>query len=250
MKIDLNADVGESYGAWTLGQDSLLLPFLSSINIACGFHAADPSTIWRTLELAAKTGVAVGAHPSFPDRVGFGRREMSLEPNQIYADVLYQIAALDGMARVQGLRLKHVKAHGALYNQAATNISTARAIAKAVEAINPKLSFVGLPNSELQTAALEFGLTFIAEGFPERAYLDNCQLAPRNMASSSIHDPAIAAARAVKMALGRVETLSGQTLEVNIETLCIHGDNPNAVAIANAVRAALEKAGFEIQAKV
>jgi 5-oxoprolinase (ATP-hydrolysing) subunit A len=248
MTIDLNADAGESYGTWRLGADAALFAFLSSVNLACGFHAGDPRTILHTLELAAKHNLAVGAHPGFPDLIGFGRREMTLEPEQIYADVLYQIAALDGMTRVYGLKLHHVKAHGALYNQAARIEETARAIAQAVFDFDSSLPFVGLPNSKLETAAAELNLRFIPEAFPERGYIALGQLAPRSMNGSSIHDPAIAAARAVQMAQGSIETLEGNTLEIQPKTLCIHGDNPNAVEIAMAVREALEQAGFQIRA--
>ncbi len=249
MTIDLNADVGESFGAWTLGADAELMPFLSSVNIACGFHAGDPSTILRTLELAAKADIAIGAHPGFPDLIGFGRRDIKLEPAQIYADVLYQIAALAGMAKTQGLPLHHVKAHGALYNQAAREISTARATAQAVKDFDAHLCFVGLPNSMLEQAAQEMGLRFIAEAFPERNYQGQ-HLAPRTHPAASIDDPSIAATRAVQMAQGRIETLEKQTLEIDVQTLCIHGDNPNAVAIAKAVRFALEQAGFQIKALI
>ncbi len=247
MPIDLNADAGESYGAWTLGSDAALFPYLSSVNIACGFHAGDSRTILHTLELAAQNNLAIGAHPSFPDRVGFGRRDMNLIPEEIYADVLYQIAALEGMAKTQGLKLHHIKAHGALYNQAARVADTARAIAQAVFDFDKHLPFVGLPHSQLEQAALEFGLPFMAEAFPERAYSPNGQLAPRGMIGSSIHDPDLAAARAVQMAAGRVETINGAILEMPVQTLCIHGDNPNAVQIARAIRAALEQAGIEVR---
>ncbi len=246
--IDLNADAGESYGTWQLGADAALFPYLTSVNLACGFHAGDPSTILRSLELAAKHQLAVGAHPSFPDLVGFGRREMTLEPDQIYSDVLYQIAALGGMANTQGLQLHHVKAHGALYNQAARAITTARAIAKAVRDFGSGVPLVGLPNSKLEQAALEFGLPFIAEAFPERGYLETGELAPRSLLGSSIHDPDVAATRAVQMVLGQIQTLEGTRLAQQAQTLCIHGDNPNAVQIAKAVRAALEVAGIELRA--
>ena len=246
--IDLDADAGESYGAWQLGADAALFPFLSSVNLACGFHAGDPSTILRSLELAAKHKLAVGAHPSFPDLIGFGRREMTLEPSQIYADVLYQISALAGMAKTQGLKLHHVKAHGALYDQAAREVVTARAIAKAVKDFDPSLPLVGLPNSEIQQAALESGLTFIGEAFPERGYLKTGALAPRTMLGSRIDDPAEAATRAVQMVVaGQVHTLEGTRLKQQIQTLCIHGDNPNAVQIAKAIRVALESAGVELR---
>lgn len=237
--MNLNADAGESFGAYTLGRDAALFPFLSSVNIACGFHAGDPRTILQTLELAKQNGLLIGAHPSFPDLVGFGRREMQLTAQEIYADVLYQVAALAGMAASLGLGLYHVKPHGALYNQAATNSATAGAIAKAVRDFDPNLRFYGLPQSELEKAALEFGLIFVPEGFPERGYLASGQLAPRSMAGSSIHDPALAATRAVQMAHGQIHTLENSIIQTKLETLCIHGDNPNAPEIAKAVREAL-----------
>jgi 5-oxoprolinase (ATP-hydrolysing) subunit A len=242
MMIDLNADAGESFGVYQLGRDAELFPFLTSVNIACGFHAGDPSTILHSLELAARFNLRIGAHPSFPDRVGFGRREMLLSSQEIYADVLYQIAALSGMAQSLGLRLNHVKPHGALYNQAVRVAVTAQAIAKAVRDLDPNLRLFGLPNSELEQAALVFGLEFVPEGFPERGYLASGELAPRFMAGSSIHDPQVAAARAVQMAQGSIETLENTLVYAKLETLCIHGDNPNAPEIAKAVRQALEAA--------
>jgi 5-oxoprolinase (ATP-hydrolysing) subunit A len=248
QRIDLNVDTGESFGAWRLGDDAVLLQFVSSVNVACGFHAGDPRTMWRTLELAADAGVAVGAHPGYPDLIGFGRREMNVSPENVYADVLYQISALAGLARNRGITLQHVKAHGALYNRAAKDFATAQAIARATKDFDSSLAFVGLPNSELEVAATELGLRFVPEAFCERAYLQNGQLAPRDLPNSSIHDPNEAATRALAMVRGQIETLDGQTLEIRAETLCIHGDNPNAVEIARAVREVLEAEGVIIRA--
>jgi 5-oxoprolinase (ATP-hydrolysing) subunit A len=240
MHFDLNADAGESFGAYTLGRDAELFSHISSVNVACGFHAGDPQTMLGTLELAARFKLNIGAHPSFPDLVGFGRREMQLLPEEIYADVLYQIAALAGMAKTLGLALSHVKPHGALYNQAVRNASTARAIAQAVQNFDAGLRLFGLPNSQLEQAALECGLVFAPEGFPERGYLASGQLAPRQMEGSSIHDPALAATRAVQMAHGEIHTLENTVIYTRLQTLCIHGDNPNAPEIASAIRQALQ----------
>jgi 5-oxoprolinase (ATP-hydrolysing) subunit A len=240
MQLDLNADAGESFGAYTLGRDAELFAHIKSVNVACGFHAGDPRTILATLELAAKHRLNIGAHPSFPDLVGFGRREMQLLPEEIYSDVLYQIAALFGMAKTLGLELSHVKPHGALYNQAARVAPTARAIAQAVRNFDPSLRLFGLPGSELEQAALEFGLVFVPEGFPERGYLASGQLAPRSIQGSSIHDPHLAAARALQMANGEIHTLENTIIQTRLETLCIHGDNPNAPEIARVIRQRLQ----------
>lgn len=249
MFIDLNADVGESFGAWTLGHDEALFPLLSSANVACGFHAGDPLTMLATLRLARQFGVGVGAHPGFPDRVGFGRRVIDATPEQVYADVLYQVSALAGMAAPLGLPLRHVKAHGALSTRAWTHAPTAEAIAQATRDVHPALPLVVLPATLLESEARKLGVPVVLETFPERAYLQDGRLAPRSMPGSSIHDPREAARRAVTIVKeGRVEALDGGFFEFRVDTLCIHGDNPNAVEIARAVRAALEAEGIEIRA--
>ncbi len=248
MFIDLNADVGESFGAWTLGHDEALFPFLSSANVACGFHAGDPVTLHATLKLARQFGVGVGAHPGFADRVGFGRRILEAAPEEVYADVLYQVSALAGMAASLGVPLRHVKAHGALSTRAWTHAPTAEAIAQAVRDVHPALPLVVLPATLLETEARRLGVPVVLETFPERAYLRDGRLAPRSMPGSSIHDPQEAARRAVTMVKeGRVEALDGGFFEFEVDTLCIHGDNPHAVEIARAVRAALEAQGVEIR---
>ncbi len=247
MKIDLNADAGESFGNWKLGRDEELFPLLSSVNVACGFHAGDPLTMERTLKLAQKTGLAVGAHPGFPDRVGFGRREMAATPDEVYADVLYQVGALSAFLRVAGLPLHHIKAHGALYNRATKDPETARAIAQAALAFDPQVPLVVLLNTPLESEAQRLGLRTIAEAFPERGYSRDGRLAPRGTPGAWIHDPAEAARRAVQMVVeGRVEAVDGGWVEVRAQTLCIHGDNPNAVEIARAVREALLAEGVTI----
>lgn len=246
--IDLNADAGESYGAWTLGDDTHLLPLLSSVNVACGFHAGDPLTMQRTVALAQQHGLGIGAHPSYPDLPGFGRRILEADPDQVYADTLYQISALAGMAKVAGMPLQHVKAHGALSTRAWTHAPTAAAIAGATRDFDPSLPLMVLPATLLETEARRLGVPVVLETFPERAYLHDGRLAPRSMPGSSIHDPAEAARRAVMMATqGRIEAIDGGFFEFDVDSLCIHGDNPNAVQIARAVRDALEGAGVQVR---
>ncbi|WP_161884177.1 LamB/YcsF family protein [Deinococcus alpinitundrae] len=249
MFVDLNADVGESFGAWTLGHDEALFPFLSSANVACGVHAGDPVTMHATLKLARQFNVGVGAHPGFPDRVGFGRRILETSPEEVYADVLYQVSALAGMAASLGVPLQHVKAHGALSTRAWTHAPTAQAIAQAVHDVHPTLPLLVLPTTLLETEARKLSVPVVLELFPERAYLHDGRLAPRSLPGSSIHDPHEAACRAVTIVKeGRIQTLDGGFFEFKADTLCIHGDNPNAVEIARTIRAALEAEGIEIRA--
>ncbi len=246
--IDLNADAGESFGVWSLGQDEALFDFISTVNVACGFHAGDPLTMQRTLGLAKLKKVALGAHPGYLDLVGFGRRVIAATPEQIYADVLYQIAALSGFARVAGLPLSHVKAHGALANASWKDAETAHAIAQATKDFDATLPLMVLPGTLLETEAKKLNLPVVLEAFPERAYLKNAQLAPRSMADSSIHDPHEAARRAVMMVKEkRVEAVDGGFVELDAQTLCIHGDNPHAVEIARAVRQALGAEGIMVK---
>lgn len=248
MQIDLNADAGESFGNWKLGQDEELFPLISSVNVACGFHAGDPLTIRRTLELAQQTRVAVGAHPGFPDRVGFGRRELAATPDEVYADVLYQVGALWAFLKVAQMPLHHLKAHGALYNRATKDPETARAIAQAARDFDPQLPLVVLPNTPLEAEAQQLGLRTVAEAFPERGYASDGRLAPRGTPGAWIHDPVEAARRAVQMVVqGRVKAVDGGWVEVRAQTLCIHGDNPSAVEIARAIRDALRAEGIVIQ---
>ena len=248
MFIDLNADAGESYGAFTYGHDREIFPLVTSVNLACGFHGGSPTRIREAVALAKAHGVAVGAHPGFPDLVGFGRRDMALSPEEVYADVLYQIGALYAFLKTEGLSLHHVKPHGALYLRACRDRETARAIAEAVKAFDPEVPLVVLPGTVYEEEARRTGLRVVLEAFPERAYLRNGQLAPRSLPGSWISDPKEAARRALRMVLeGKVEALDGGEVEVKAETLCIHGDNPNAPEVALAVRKALEEAGIEVR---
>lgn len=248
MFVDLNVDAGESYGTFTYGHDREIFPLVTSVNLACGFHGGSPTRIREAVALAKAHGVAVGAHPGFPDLVGFGRREMALSPEEVYADVLYQIGALYAFLKTEGLSLHHVKPHGALYLRACRDRETARAIAEAVKAFDPEVPLVVLPGTVYEEEARRAGLRVVLEAFPERAYLRNGQLAPRSLPGSWISDPKEAARRALRMVLERkVEALDGGEVEVKAETLCIHGDNPNAPEVALAVRRALEEAGIEVK---
>ena len=247
MRIDLNSDLGESFGAWPMGQDASLMASISSANVACGFHAGDPGTMRATVALAKANGVAVGAHPGFPDLVGFGRREMTATPQEVEDFVVYQVAALAGIAASQGVRLQHVKAHGALYNMACRDRGLAEAIARAVAAFDRSLILFGLPNSELIKAGQQAGLPVAAEVFADRAYEADGSLASRQKAGSVIHDQAVVVARAIMMVRERrVIAIDGSAIALKADTICLHGDTDGAAELARGVRAGLEAAGIEV----
>lgn len=247
MRIDLNSDLGESFGAWPMGDDAALMASISSANIACGFHAGDPGTMRATIRLAQSHRVAIGAHPGFPDLAGFGRREIKASPQEVEDLVLYQVAALAGMAAAQGMRLQHVKAHGALYNMACRDRSLADAIARAVAACDRSLILFGLPGSELLRAGEQAGLRVAAEVFADRAYEPDGSLASRLKPGSVIHDAAAVVARAVQMVRDRqVVATDGTVIALSADTICLHGDTPGAADLARAVRAGLEAAGITI----
>jgi UPF0271 protein len=247
MRIDLNSDLGESFGAWPMGQDEALMASITSANVACGFHAGDPSVMRQTVALAKQHQVAVGAHPGYPDLVGFGRREMQASPHEVEDFVLYQVAALAGVAAAQGVRLQHVKAHGALYNQACRDRPLADAIARAVAAFDPSLILFGLPGSELLAAGERAGLNVAAEIFADRAYEPDGSLASRRKPGAVIHDPDIVVERAVTMARDRVVVATdGSTIRLDAQTMCLHGDTPGSAELARALRAALSKAGVTV----
>ncbi len=248
-RIDLNADVGESLGPWPMGADAELIPLVTSVNVACGFHAGDPLTIRRTVRLALDAGAAVGAHPGYPDLVGFGRRAMDLTPDELEAAILYQVAALAGIVRVEGGRLAHVKVHGALYNRAAVDPSVATPVARAVARVDDSLRLVGPPAWALLRAAAAAGLPSLAEAFADRAYEADGSLRSRRLPGALHVDPATAAAQALAVARdGRVVAVDGTSLDLRVDTICVHGDTPGAPAIARAVRAALRDAGVEVRA--
>lgn len=235
MRIDLNADMGESFGAYSIGADAALLRVVSSANIACGAHAGDASVMRRTVRAAKAAGVSVGAHPGFPDLAGFGRREMRMTGSDIEDSVMFQIAALAGVAAAEGVRLVHVKPHGALYTMAAKDDGMAGAIAAAIAAIDRALVMVGLPDSALERAAGKAGLAFAAEGFADRAYEADGTLVSRATPGALITDPAAAAAGALQMAR-----------DARVRTICIHSDTPGAAAIGAAVRRALDEHGVAV----
>ncbi|MBN1261965.1 MAG: LamB/YcsF family protein [Anaerolineae bacterium] len=247
MRIDLNCDLGESFGHYRVGDDDAMLGIVTSANVACGVHAGDPVVMRQTAALAASNGVAIGAHPGYPDLQGFGRRILQLDAATLEAYVIYQLGALSAFTRVAGKPLVHVKPHGALYNLAATDAGTATAVARAVAAFDPALVVVTLPGSQLSLAARGLGLRVAHEGFADRAYRKDGTLVPRNVPGAIIHDPDVAARRAIQMvAEGTATTLEGETIPLRIDTLCVHGDTPGAVQIAAGLRARLEAAGVAI----
>jgi 5-oxoprolinase (ATP-hydrolysing) subunit A len=247
MRIDLNADVGESFGAWSLGEDEELIPLVSSVNVAAGLHAGDPSVIASNVGIAARHGIAVGAHPGYPDLAGFGRRAMALTPDEIEVSVLYQVGAVAAFARAAGIELRHVKAHGALYNRAARDESAAAAIARGVASFSRSLLLVGLAGSVMIDAGRAAGLAVAEEAFADRTYEPDGSLRSRALEGSVIGDPAAAAAQAVQLTRGTVTAAGGRRLEVHADTICVHGDLPGAASRALAVRQALEAAGIEIR---
>jgi UPF0271 protein len=247
MRIDLNADLGEGYGAYTLGDDAALLDIVTSANVACGFHAGDPSIMVATARAAKARGVALGAHPGFDDLRGFGRRVIRATPGEIEADVAYQIGALQACAALAGHRVTHVKAHGALANLSNAEAGVARAIVRAVRGVDPGLVVMVMPGLEAERAAEAAGLAVVREIYADRAYAEDGQLAPRSQAGAVITDPVEVAERTRRMVEeGALLTLSGRRIPVAIDTVCVHGDDPHAVATAGAVRRTLEEAGFTL----
>ena len=249
MRIDINSDMGESFGAYTIGHDVGLMKAITSANVAAGFHAGDPSVLRETIRLAKANGVAVGAHPGFPDLVGFGRRELNVTPTEAEDFVLYQIAAVAGVAAAEGVRVQHVKAHGALFNMAVHNAELAASIARAVAAFDRSLIFFGLPNSELLKAGRAAGLRVAAEVFADRAYEADDTLASRRKPGAVIHQPDAVVARAVRMVTDRtVVAIDGSVVPLEAETICVHGDTPGSDVLAGRIRAGLERAGVTVKA--
>jgi UPF0271 protein len=247
--IDINIDAGESYGAWTMGDDAGTFPHATSVNLACGFHGGDPSSMFAAARLALRHGLAIGAHPGLPDLVGFGRRHLHVTPEQAYADVVYQVGALNAVLGVLGGVMHHVKLHGAFSTHTSEDPAVADSVVTAVRDIDPTLPLVVTPHSQLARAALDLAHPSIAEGFPERAYEADGLLVKRGRPGATITDVDEAARRAVRMAVdGVVDAIDGTPITFRPRTLCIHGDNPHAARIAAAVRAALEAAGVELAA--
>jgi len=246
--VDLNCDMGESYGSRIIGDDDSIMPLISSANIACGYHGGDPLVMGRTVRLAMRYGVNIGAHPSFHDLEHFGRREMQLSEEEIGQLVTFQVTTLKRMAEAQGARLTHVKPHGALYNMSARDPGYAGAIARAVKAIDPGLILFGLSGSLSIDAAAEHGLRHCAEVFADRTYQEDGSLTPRTSPGAMIEDPGMAAAQVLMMVKqGKVRTVSGKTIDIRAETICIHGDTPGAAAYARTIRELLEAEGITIQ---
>jgi len=249
MRVDLNADMGESFGAYKLGQDALLMPAITSASVACGFHAGDPGVMRETVSLARQHDVSVGAHPGFPDLVGFGRRDIRATAREVEDLVVYQIGALAAVAATQGLRLQHVKAHGALYNMAVRDAALADAIARATAAVDRTLILFGLPGSELVAAGQRAGLRTAREGFADRAYRRDGTLVPRHEPGAVIEDPEMVVSRAVSMARDHVVMArDGSQIALDIETICVHGDTPGAAMLASRMRQALSDAGVRLLA--
>lgn len=245
--VDLNSDLGEGFGAWTLGDDDAMLELVTSANIACGFHAGDPTTLLATCESAATRGVRIGAQVGYRDLAGFGRRFIDMSPKDLTADVIYQIGALDGLARVAGSRVTYVKPHGALYNAIVHHRRQARAVVAAVVAYDSSLPVLGLPGSVFLEEAREAGLDVVAEAFADRAYTAEGTLVPRTESGAVLHDPTLVAERVRRMVVdGELDAVDGSTLKITAESVCVHGDSPAAVDMAAAIRALLESSDVEI----
>ncbi len=247
MKINLNADLGESFGAWSMGSDEELLRVVCSANIACGFHAGDPLVMRKTVRTALAAGVGLGAHPAYPDLQGFGRRRMEMAPAELEAAVIYQVGALAGMAAAEGGRLGHVKPHGALNNQACEDAALADTVARAVRAIDRDLILLAPALSELHAAGLRAGLQVAAEVFADRAYADDATLLPRSEPGAVLHDHDAVVAHVMRMLdAGGIVAHSGKILPTAMHSICVHGDNPGAVDNARRLRATLESAGWRL----
>lgn len=247
--VDLNADVGESFGAWKMGQDEELIPFLTSVNIACGFHAGDPATIAATVALAKANSVAIGAHPGYPDLQGFGRRVMQASEEEVYQWVLYQSGAVRAFAEAVGERLHHVKAHGALYNQACNDLGLSRGIVRAVKALGDDVAITVLSGSLTETVARDAGLSVACEVFADRRYTDEGQLVSRKDPRAMITSEEESIQQVIAMVdTGRFASVSGKEISVRADTVCLHGDQPGAVAFVQAVRQALKAIGVSPRA--
>ncbi|MDB6181912.1 LamB/YcsF family protein [Paracoccus fistulariae] len=245
--IDLNSDLGEGYGAWKMGDDEAMLDIVSSANVACGFHAGDPQGILTTLRQAAARGVAVGAHVSYPDRVGFGRRPMDVTSAELTADVIYQIGAMQGLATAAGTRVSYVKPHGALYNTIAGDARQADAVIAGIREVDPGLILMGLAGAPILSRAQEAGLATVAEAFGDRAYTPQGHLVSRREAGAVLHDAKMVAARMVRLATeGVIEAIDGSTLTLKADSICVHGDSAGAVQMAQHIREGLIAAGVTV----
>lgn len=251
MSIDINCDMGESFGAYKLGMDEEVMNYITSANIACGWHAGDPMVMDRTVRLAKEKSVGVGAHPGYPDLLGFGRRYMECTPLEIRNYVIYQIGALKAFCACHGVELTHVKAHGALYLAAVENEVVAKAVAEGVLSVDPNLLYVALAGAKgerMRRIGEELGLKVVYEAFPDRAYSPEGNLVPRSQKGAVIHDPSLVADRALLMAKeGKVVAVDGTVIPMEVQTLCVHGDNPAAVELVRTIRETLEKEGVPVR---
>jgi UPF0271 protein len=248
-RIDLNCDMGESFGAYTIGMDAEVMTHITSANIACGFHAGDPMVMGRTVKLAQEKNVGIGAHPGYPDLLGFGRRPLACSEEEITQYVIYQVGALKGFCRAHGAVLQHVKPHGALYLDAVENETVARGVSKGILAVDPELLFVALAGKKGETMrqmGAELGLKVVYEAFPDRAYTPEGTLASRKLPGAVISDPNEVAKRAMAMAQGYVVAIDGTRIEMEAHSLCVHGDNPAAVALVKTIRHHLEAGGIQV----
>lgn len=249
--IDLNSDLGESYGQWKMGDDAAMLAIVSSANVACGFHAGDPAGILKTLRAAKLNNVTVGAHVAYPDIVGFGRRNMDVASDELTADVIYQIGALKGLATVAGVEVRYVKPHGALYNTIAHDERQALAVIEAILAVDKNLVLVGLAGANIIKLAQQKGLRTVAEAFADRAYTPQGTLVSRREKGSVLHDEKLIAERMLRLVkTGIVEAIDGTPTRVEADSICVHGDSPGAVEMAKTIRATLQEAGIEIKSFV
>jgi UPF0271 protein len=248
LTVDLNCDLGESFGVYQMGNDEAVLPYVTSANIACGFHAGDPWVMKKTVRLAMAQGVALGAHPGLPDLVGFGRREMAISPEEAYDLVVYQIGALAAIVKAEGGILHHVKPHGALYNMAAVSKPLAQAIAEALYNVNPELILYGLAGSELPKAGTALGLRTAHEVFADRTYQNNGTLTPRSQPNALLSDPEDAVQQVIKMVRERnVRSQQGEDVPIQADTICIHGDGPHALTFAHMIRDKLTAEGIQLK---
>jgi len=248
--VDLNSDIGESFGAYKLGLDDEVLKHVTSANIACGFHAGDPIVMTKTVDIAANRNVAVGAHPGYPDLMGFGRRDMKATPDEVKAYVTYQLGALTALtafAVSRGLKVQHLKAHGAMYNMAAVDYNLAKAIAEAVYEVDSDIILLALAKSQMVKAANDVGIKVAEEVFADRAYNEDSTLVPRSKPGSMIEDEDLAIKRVIRMVTeGKVETITGKDIAIHADSICVHGDNPQAVEFVKRIREELETTGIKV----
>ena len=244
-KVDLNADLGESFGAYTIGMDAEVLKYITSANVACGFHAGDPVVMQKTVQLAKEAGTRVGAHPGYPDLMGFGRRNLNVSPAEAKAYIKYQVGALLAFTKAAGIRMQHVKPHGAFYNMAAVNEVLAVAICEGIKEVDPDLILLGLAGSKHIKAAERVGLRCASEVFADRGYMNDGTLVPRKQPGAMVHDRRLAIERTVRMVKeGCVETIQGEIIPIRADSICVHGDNPDAIGFVSEIRARLESEGI------